>query len=230
MCVCARYHLSMMQRVVPVSLVAEPSVMKFTGFSPTSNPSCVMSASLASLPKYFCAWLRICAGVRVLIQEATFFHSRPYNWRPSRKHSCSSSVQRPPFMPACFWAILDKAICLCNGDDDSTTIDIYHHESIDVTGIYPPLWLRHRTAWTSTYPWYFPRGNNAPRQHEQVMNERHKRGSSQNRSPRSLPRLDMSQLRAVCRRERCVGVVFEICISMGSRKWADNISGMCNSM
>mmetsp|Transcript_9 Transcript_9/g.37 ORF Transcript_9/g.37 Transcript_9/m.37 type:complete len:347 (+) Transcript_9:121-1161(+) len=56
--------------------------------------------SRLSFAKYFCAWLRICALVRVLMFCATFFHSRPYVRRPSRKASCSSRVHLPTCLPS----------------------------------------------------------------------------------------------------------------------------------
>mmetsp|Transcript_3955 Transcript_3955/g.5343 ORF Transcript_3955/g.5343 Transcript_3955/m.5343 type:complete len:236 (-) Transcript_3955:172-879(-) len=52
-------------------------------------------ASLASFAKYFCAWLRICAAVRVGMSRATFFHSLPCTRRPPKNASCSAAVQRP---------------------------------------------------------------------------------------------------------------------------------------
>mmetsp|Transcript_19975 Transcript_19975/g.44439 ORF Transcript_19975/g.44439 Transcript_19975/m.44439 type:complete len:278 (+) Transcript_19975:537-1370(+) len=51
--------------------------------------------ALDSLRKYFCACVRICTTVRVLIREAIFFHPLPCISSPLMKVRCSSRVQRP---------------------------------------------------------------------------------------------------------------------------------------
>lgn len=55
---------------------------------------------LASLRKYFCAWVLIWTTVRVGISSAMRFHCFPYLRSPSSKSWCSSVVHRPVLPPS----------------------------------------------------------------------------------------------------------------------------------
>mmetsp|Transcript_31936 Transcript_31936/g.70997 ORF Transcript_31936/g.70997 Transcript_31936/m.70997 type:complete len:332 (+) Transcript_31936:232-1227(+) len=85
--------------VISEMLSVRPLPSSFTTSSPSASSSSSSSSSSPSflfiLIKYFCACVRICTAVRVLIMLATFFHFLPCTCSAATNISCSWLVQRP---------------------------------------------------------------------------------------------------------------------------------------